>query len=269
MLYHPVANRMPSELPAPSPNSVPLLRRWGPLAALTLAIALAWAFGLQRYLSLAEVVVHRHDLKLFVTEHIVLAMSAYALIYVAVVALSLPGAAVLTITGGLLFGWAFSAPATVLAATLGATVVFDVVKTSFGETIARRAGPLASRLAAGFQQDGFNYLLFLRLVPAVPFFAVNAVAGLSGISRKTFVLATLIGIIPGTLAFSYFGAGLDNLIEAQMQIYGDCVAAHGLASCKLELRPSALVTREILLAFTALGLVALVPIGLKRWWRKS
>ena len=248
----------------PPPATTPAYRRAAPLIGLGLVIAVAYALGLHRYLSLAAIAEHRDALKALVADNLPLALAAYAGLYVVVVALSLPGAAALSIAGGLLFGWAISAPVTVLAATAGAAVVFQIVRTSLGESIARRAGPFAEKLAKGFQRDAFNYLLFLRLVPAFPFFAVNAVAGLSGISLRTFLGATLIGIIPGSLAFAYLGAGLDSLIDAQSQVFAACVAANGAGNCRFMLEPSALITREIIIAFVVLGLVALLPVALKR-----
>ena len=105
--------------------------------------------------------------------------AAFALLYVAVVALSIPAAAAMSLAGGFLFGWMASAPVTVLAATAGAAIVFEIVKTSFGAALAERSGPFLQRLSRGFAENAFSLLLFLRLTPVFPFWAVNAVAGLS------------------------------------------------------------------------------------------
>ncbi len=102
-------------------------------------------------------------------------------------------------------------------------------------------------------------------MPAFPFFAVNAVAGLSQVKLKTFIAATIIGIIPGTLAFAWLGTGLDSVIDAQAQIYRQCVATSGVTNCMYDFDVGDLVTREILIAFTVLGVVALIPVALKRW----
>ena len=246
----------------------PNLRRFLPLVVLGAAMAGAYGLGLHHYLSLESIAANRAALKLFVGDHLAASILAYVAIYVVVVALSLPGAAVLSILGGLLFGWAISAPVTIIAATIGAVIVFEVVKTSLGAVIAEKAGPFVARLSGGFREDAFNYLLFLRLVPAFPFFAVNAVAGLAGISRQTFTLATLVGIIPGSFAFAYLGRGLDSLIDGQTAVYHECVAKGGL-DCMLHITPGALVTKDILIAFAALGVVALIPVVLKRLKRKA
>ncbi len=162
--------------PASKVNAKPTILRWIPLALLAGFIALAYGLGLNRYLSLETLVENRALLQNFVQQHLASAMLIYALIYVAVVALSLPAAGLLSIVGGFAFGWMLSAPVTVVAATIGAVIVFQVVKTSLGSAIAERAGPFVKKLSSGFAEDAFNYLLFLRLVPAFPFFAVNAVA---------------------------------------------------------------------------------------------
>jgi uncharacterized membrane protein YdjX (TVP38/TMEM64 family) len=184
------------------------------------------------------------------------------ILYVAVVALSLPGAAVMSIAGGFLFGWVISVPATVVAATTGAVIVFEIVRTSFGSEMAKRAGSFTRRLSDGFCSHGFSYLLFLRLVPAFPFFAVNAVAGLCRLPLVTFIAATAIGIIPGAIAFAWIGSGLDSLFDAQAETYRRCVASGGPA-CSYELELHALVTPDILLAFAGLGVLALLPIGVR------
>lgn len=257
-------------LPAPSTSAEEIsaaspVKRWAPLAVLAALIVAAYALGLHRYFSLGAVAENRDALKAFVMGNLAIALILYACVYIVAVALSLPGAALLTILGGFLFGWKIGALITIFAATIGAVIVFQIVKTSLGAVVAQRAGPFVNKLSDGFAKDAFNYLLFLRLVPAFPFFAVNAVAGLSRIKLQTFVIATLIGIIPGTLAFSYLGTGLDSVIDAQQESYRACMAAKVQESCMLEFSPSALLTREIAIAFIVLGLVALIPVFLKRW----
>ncbi len=248
-------------------NAMKIIRTWLPIVGLVALIAVAYGLGADRYVSLDVIADNRAVLKEFVAGHLALAILAYMAIYVGVVALSIPGAALMSVVGGFLFGWRLGAPINVVAATLGAVVVFQIVKTSLGAAIAARAGPLVRKLSDGFQKDAFNYLLFLRLVPAFPFFIVNAVAGLSNVKLKTFIAATIIGIIPGTIAFSWLGTSLDSIIDAQMRIYDSCVATKGSANCALDLQPQALFTPQIIIAFVALGCVALIPIGLKHWKR--
>jgi uncharacterized membrane protein YdjX (TVP38/TMEM64 family) len=241
------------------------LKRWTPLVVLAALIALAYAFGLHRYFTFGTLIENRVALQTLVDQNFFSSVLAYTLIYITVVALSLPAAGLLSIVGGFIFGWQVSAPVTVIAATIGAVIVFQVVKTSLGSAIAERAGPFVTKLSNGFAEDAFNYLLFLRLVPAFPFFAVNAVAGLARVDIKTFIFATLIGIIPGSFAFAWLGRGLDSIIQAQGAAHDACVAAKGAAECPIEFSPSALVTPQLLIAFAVLGIVALIPVALKKW----
>jgi len=198
----------------------------------------------------------------FIDAHPVAAIAAFMAVYIAVVALSIPGAALLTTSGGILFGTFIGGSAAVIAATVGATIIFLVAKGACGENLLRRAGPLAGKLSDGFRADAFSYLLFLRLVPIVPFWMVNLVAALCGVRFATFAAATALGIIPPTFTFAFLGAGLDSVITAQQAAYSACVAA-GRADCRLEFHLHAAVTPELIAALAALGLLALVPVVVK------
>jgi uncharacterized membrane protein YdjX (TVP38/TMEM64 family) len=244
------------------------IKRWLPLALLFAAISAAYAAGVQNYLSFAAVAEHRAFLKGFVAGNFTVAVLLYMLVYIAAVALSLPGAGVLSIFGGFLFGWMVSAPLTIVAATLGSIVVFEIVGTSLGAAIAERAGPFIERLRSGFNRDAFSYLLFLRLVPLFPFFAVNAAAGLLNIRLSTFVLATVLGIIPAGFIFAYLGTGLDAVIDEEVRRWRDCVAQSGEGSCRLELDPLSLLTPGMIIALAALAALALVPVVIRKFTRK-
>jgi uncharacterized membrane protein YdjX (TVP38/TMEM64 family) len=246
-----------------------MAKRWLPLVILAALIAVAYGFGLHKYLTLQTIAENKVTLQDYVSAHLVLAVLIYVTIYIVVVALSLPGAAILSIVGGFVFGWALSAPVTVVAATIGAIIVFQIVKTSLGAAIAEKAGPFVQRLSDGFAKDAFNYLLFLRLVPAFPFFVVNAVAGVCRVNLRTFIIATFVGIIPGSFAFAWLGRGLGSVIDAQTKVHDACVASKSLADCPFELSISSLVTPQLLIAFAVLGVVALIPVALKKWKRAS
>ena len=172
---------------------------WRRLAPLGVALALAavvFAMGWHRELSLENLVRHRATLDAFVEAHQWTAVALFVAAYVAVVALSLPCAAIMTLASGVLFGTLAGGGASVIGATLGAAAIFLIAKTAFGAQLAQRAGSVAERLAEGFRKDAFNYLLFLRLVPVFPFFVVNLAAAVLGVRLATFIAATSIGIIP-------------------------------------------------------------------------
>ena len=255
---------MTSNQPAASGSA---MRRYLPVIVLAAVMAVVFGMGWHKYLSFKTIGLNFELLKGFVSDNLALALLAFCAVYIAVVALSLPGGLVMTLTGGLLFGWLLGATATVVAATVGATLLFLIAKTSFGESLAAKAGPWLGKLTDGFKENAFNYLLFLRLVPAFPFVVVNLAPALLGVPLKTYVLATFFGIIPGTLAFSFAGAGLGSVIEAQNAAYQACLAtnpANPNVDCPYSIDTSALVTKELLAAFVLLGVVALIPIELKK-----
>lgn len=256
---------MPGPVPAIDQSS--LARRILPLVAIVVLAGAAYIAG-GGGVSLESLVRHRAAIDDFVASHQMLAIFVYVGIYITVVAVSLPGAALLTLTGGFLFGIAVGASAAVISATVGATLIFLMARTALGEPLLRRAGPRATQLARGFREDAFSYLLFLRLVPAFPFFLVNLVPAFAGVRLGPFVAATAIGIIPGAIVFALAGAGLDSMIAAQKNSYDQCVAATG-ADCRLVFEPADVLTPQLIAALVALGLLALMPVAVKFWRTRS
>ena len=224
------------------------LKRFLPVAILLVCIGAAYALGLHRYLTLDALRDNRATLAAFVQSNYVGAALAYMAIYIVVVALSLPAGAVLTLAGGLLFGVPWGIVFTVIGATLGATALFLIARSAFGDTLRARAGPFLAKMADGFSKDAFNYLLFLRLVPAFPFFAVNLAPALLGMKLWPYIIATAIGILPGTSVFTAFGAGLGEVFDRG-----------GEVSLKSVLSPT------LIAALVGMGLLSLLPIAIRRF----
>ena len=246
------------------------VKRLLPLALIVAVAVFVVATGWTRYLTLAELVARRDALRSAIAEHWWLSLLSFLAIYAGTVALSLPGAAVLTLAGGFLFGWLIGGMASIVGATVGAVLVFLVARTAAGDLLFAKAGPKLERLRQGFKEDAFNYLLFLRLAPVFPFFLVNLAPGLLGVGLWTYVTATFIGIIPGSFAYSIAGQGLDSLILAQHAAHQSCLAKMGPdaeKSCPFGLEPSALLTPGLIAGLVALGIVALIPIAVKRFRR--
>jgi uncharacterized membrane protein YdjX (TVP38/TMEM64 family) len=253
------------------PNVGRWFKRLWPLLVLLGAMAFVFAMGWHRYLTLAMLAENREALRGFIEADRLLSLAAFVALYAAAVALSLPGGAVLTITGGFLFGWLLGGIASVIGATIGATILFLIARSTLGEILAARAGPLLSRFREGFQEDAFSYLLFLRLVPLFPFWLVNLAPGLLGVPFATYFITTILGIIPATFAFALAGSGLDSVIEAQQALYQSCLAkteSGGQESCSYTLDPGALSTPELIAGLVALGIVALIPVVV-RWFRRA
>lgn len=252
-------------LPAKVAAKDTLLRRFGPLVAVTAAMAAVLFLGWHNHLSLETIVAQRDRFQAVLAQWPILSLLAYVTIYALSVALSLPGGLVLTVAGGLFFGWFIGALAAVTAATGGATAVFLIARSAMGETFHERAGPWLAKLSEGFKKDALSYMLFLRLVPAFPFWFVNIAPAVLGVPLRTYVVGTVCGIIPATFAFASAGAGLDSIVVAAKNEYERCIALKGPAACALKVHASSLLTKELFLSLVLLGLVALLPVVLKRW----
>jgi uncharacterized membrane protein YdjX (TVP38/TMEM64 family) len=225
-----------------------VIRRLLPLAVLVAGgVAFFILFGRQ-HLTFAAFAENRARLQTLVADWGALAELGYIALYTTLVALSVPGALVLTIAGGFLFGTWIGGSCAVAGATTGATLIFLAARAGLGD-IAHRAGPFIARLEAGFRADAFNYLLVLRLVPIFPFWLVNLVPAILGVPLRTFVLATLIGVIPATFVYASLGNGL-----------GDVIAQPNFGSV---FRPS------IFGPILALACLALLPVAYKRWRGRS
>ncbi|WFU47931.1 TVP38/TMEM64 family protein [Sinorhizobium terangae] len=224
--------------------------RFVPFALLLLGGAVCYAFGLPQYLSLTALVHHREILSAYVDTHPLHAGTAFFAVYVAVVVFSIPAASVLTIFSGFLFGCVTGGIIAIAAATLGSCLLFLAARGVLGDLLRPRAGRFLERLAEGFRRNAFLYLLVLRLAPIFPFFVVNIAPAFFDVRLRTFALATLIGIVPGTLAYAWLGRSLDAVI-----------ARSGATGGELTLADFA--TRDISLGLAALTLIAALPLALK------
>lgn len=241
------------------------LKLWWPLIALVATMAVAYSLGWHKYLSIQNLAENREYLSSFVHDNWLNAILAYAGIYALTTALSLPVGSILTVIGGFLFGWLAAGFLTIFAATTGATLVFTVAKSTLGEFLRQKAGPFVQKLSAGFNDDAFGYLMFLRLVPLFPFWLINIAPALFGVRLRTFLITTFFGIIPGTFAIALLGSGLGSVVDKQQATYDACIAQKGADACVFDINVGSLITPQLLAAFAALGIVALIPVAIKRW----
>ena len=225
-----------------------ILKRLAPVAIVIAALALVFGLGLHRYLSFEQLRLHRGELMAYVATMPTKALLLFILTYACATSLSLPGGAVLTLTGGFLFGTWVGTGAVVFGATLGAVIVFVAARTVFADALRAKAGPWLAKMQDGFKSDAFSYLLVLRLVPGFPFFVVNLVPALLGVPLRTFAVTTFLGIIPGTFVFASIGDGLGSIFD-QMQEF----------SLKGALTP------QVITALLGLAALSLLPIIYKRW----
>ena len=169
-------------------------------------------FGGYDFLSFSQLAKHYGELKAFIDGQLVSALLVFGVAYTLTVALSLPIASLLTLAGGALLGWT-GAAVIICAATIGGTIVFIAAQTVLNEFFVKRTTGFMAKLEAGFQKNAFLYLLALRLIPAAPFWVVNIVPALLGMRLNQFVLATFIGITPGTLIYVWMARSFDNLLS--------------------------------------------------------
>lgn len=199
---------------APRAGKMAVLRRLVPLFILIAAFIGFFAFGFDRYVSFEALRAHRAELTEFVAENHLMAAALFMILYAAATAVSLPGGAVLTIAGGFLFGTVFATVYVVLGATMGAVALFLAARTALGNFLRARAGGMLRRMEDGFRENAFSYLLFLRLIPVFPFWLVNLVPAFLGVPLRTYVLATAIGIVPGSFVYASVGNGLGAVFDA-------------------------------------------------------
>lgn len=199
-----------TQMTPPRTNIGNMVRRIAPLALIGVAALGAFLF-LRDYLSFEALAENREALIAWRDGSYLLALLTYVAVYAVVVALSLPGAIWLTLGGGFLFGALMGTTAAVVGATIGATGIFLAARTAIGDMLRKKAGAAIARMEAGFREDSVSYMLFLRLVPVFPFWLVNLAPAFLGVSLITFFWTTLVGIVPGTLVFSWVGAGLGEV----------------------------------------------------------
>jgi len=188
-------------------------RRLLPVAVLV-AVGVTGAFFLREHLTFETLRENREALLAFRDAHLLAAVVLFILAYVAIVAFSLPGAAVASLTGGFLFGLFPGALFNISSATLGAVVVFAVVRAGLAEGLKARIDATdgtVRRLSDGIRRNEVPVLLTMRLVPVLPFFVANLIAAVLGVGLVRFIWTTFVGIIPGGVIYTWVGAGLGEV----------------------------------------------------------
>jgi len=203
-------------------------------------------FDLGQYLSLESLKANRDLLLNYTESNYVLAAALFILVYIVQTTFSLPGGAILTLAGGFLFGSLQGTFFVNIGATLGATLAFLAARYLLRDWVEQKFGDRLGPIQSGFAKNAFSYLMTLRLIPAFPFFLVNLVSGLTRINLGTYVLATSLGIIPGSFVFAFAGRQLGSINSL-----------------------SEIASPPVLLAFTLLGLLALMPIVYRKWTNKG
>ena len=185
--------------------------RWAVLAAIIALIAAFFIFDLQDYLTLDTLKARQASIEAYRSSHPGSAMAIYLLIYIAVTGLSLPGATILTLAGGAVFGLLWGTLIVSFASTIGATLAFLAARFLFRDAVKTRFGERLNAINKGIDKDGALYLFTLRLVPIFPFFVINLVMGLTSLSVQTFYWVSQLGMLAGTVVYVNAGPQLGKL----------------------------------------------------------
>ncbi len=228
------------------------LRRLLPLAVLLVGLGLFFAFDLGRFLSWDALKEHQDWLKGQVAQLGILANVIFVAVYALATAFSVPGGALLTIVGGFLFGTLSATSSVVVGATLGAVCLFLAARYAFFDLLHAKAGPALRRMERGFKENALSYLLVLRLVPLFPFWLVNLVPALLDVPLRTYVIATAVGIIPGTFVYASVGNGLSEILAA-----GETPDL------------SIIYDADVLVPLLGLAVLAALPVAYKAWKRRQ
>lgn len=216
------------------------------VAGVIMLIAVFFVFDLGRFLTLESLKANRDALTAFYQKNPLVMAAAFIAVYIIQTVLSLPGAAVLSLAAGAIFGAVMGALYVNIGATIGATLAFLVARYLFHDVIQNKFGARLEKINKELEARGFNYLLFLRLVPVFPFFLINLGAGLTKMPLRTYFLGTMVGIIPGSFVFSNAGASLATITSM-----------------------SEVASPRVLGSFALLGLFALVPALYQKFKRRQ
>jgi uncharacterized membrane protein YdjX (TVP38/TMEM64 family) len=188
-----------------------LLKRLAIVLLLLGAAVVFHAFHLERYLSLEYIKSSQARFATLYAEHHLLVIGAYFMIYVAVTALSLPGAAVLTLAGGALFGLATGLVIVSFASSIGATLACAVSRFVLRDWVQNRFGDKLATINEGIEREGALYLFTMRLVPIFPFFVINLLMGLTTMRLRTFYWVSQLGMLAGTVVYVNAGKELAKI----------------------------------------------------------
>jgi len=236
---------MPTDVPVAQPANGSSVGKVIIAALIAGAIGAFWYFDLGRYLSLEVLKQNRDQLLIFTETHYAVSVALFILAYVVVAGLALPGAVILTLAGGFLFGSLLGTLFVNLGATTGALLAFLAARYLLRDWVEHKFGTWLEPVQQGFTKDAFSYLMTLRLIPLFPFFVVNLVSGLTRMSVGSYVAATALGIIPGSFVYAYAGRQLGTINSLKE-----------------------IASPNVIAAFVLLGILALVPVLYKRFASK-
>ena len=190
------------------------MKKFIPVIVIASAFLLAFLLG-AKAITFDDFISNRDQILMFRDSNLTFSVMIFMLIYISVVTFSIPGATVLSVTGGFIFGLEVGLILNIVSATLGATFLFLAVRLGFGNllTTFEKGSAKFSNLIEQLKVNEINLLLLLRLIPVVPFFVANILPAIAGVSLKNFFWTTFLGIIPGGFVFTLIGANAGNFFD--------------------------------------------------------
>jgi uncharacterized membrane protein YdjX (TVP38/TMEM64 family) len=184
-----------------------------PLAFIFCGLFCFFYFHLDTYINFETLKEHRQFLSAWTQEHYSLAVCLYMISYVATILCAIPSSIFFSLTAGFLFGSIFGFLYTMVSAIIGAAIFFLLIRTALAEWLAEKLGKKLQHFEAGFQENAFNYILTMRLIPIFPFFIVNIASAILGVRLFSFLAATFLGIIPANMIYVSLGHGLGKIFD--------------------------------------------------------
>jgi len=228
-----------------------VILRWFWLVLFLVAIFCFFYFRVYHYLNYATLKKYHIQLHYWAKHHTGLTTLSYIGIYILATILAFPFTIGLSLVGGYLFG-PIATIYVVLSMTIGSTIFYLVIRSSMGRWLVKKGDRWLAKMENGFKMNAFNYLLVLRLIPIFPYWVINIIAGLLAIPPRTFILATLVGLIPGSLIYVMLGHSLNSLFKTNQAPNFNII-----------------FTPPFLIPLLGLALLSLIPIFYKKWRKKN
>jgi len=228
------------------------MKKWIPIIVIALLTAAAYFLGVADYFTYEKLQQHHETLSQYVSENFAATSILFISTYFVSTALSLPIGIYLSLVGGFLFPQPYSTLYVVIGATAGASTLFWAAKTALRDTLREKVSPFLSKMKKGFNENAASYMLFLRLIPAFPFWLVNLAPAFLGVPFTTYLWTTAVGILPGVVVFTQFGAGLDSVFRGDEEFSVDNI-----------------LNRDIKIALAALAIFVLIPVVVKKLRKKK
>ena len=226
-----------------------LISRLIPLGLIAGALIAFFVFGGPEYFNMETLRENREALQAFVADNFIVAFLGFMALYAALTAISFPGASILSIVGGFMFGTLVGTAGIVVGATVGATALFLAARYAFGDLLRSKAdGKLIRKFEKGLKENELSYLFILRLVPIFPFFVVNIAPAFFDVKLRNYIIATGLGIIPGSLVYASVGNGIGAVFDR-----GEDANLSGL-----------MFQPQVILPIVGLIVLALIPVAYKK-----